>query len=271
MKKLLAILLALVLVLAACGGSGSSAEKGSKENPVKIGFVGENNEVWEYVKGELEKENIYVELVSFTEYTQPNEALLSGDIDLNSFQHQAFLDNFNAEKGSDLQTIGKTVLAPLGIYSEKIKNVSEIKERDRIAIPNDPSNGSRALYLLKDAGLIKVTGKVGDSITLNDITENPLNLEIVELEASQTARALDDLTASVINNGMATDAGLVPTKDAILLENPGSDSPFINIIVATNENKDNELFKKIVEVYQQDGTKAKIEEVSKGSQVPAWD
>lgn len=209
--------------------------------------------------------------MTFTDYNQPNEALLSGDLQLNSFQHQRFLDNFNKEKGSNIVSIGDTVLAPLGLYSSKIKDVSEIKNGDRIAIPDDVSNGSRALILLQTAGLIKVNGQAGDDLTKDDITENPLNLEIIALDASQTARSLDDVTAAAINNGMAIDAGYIPTKDAFFLEPVDDNSkPYINIIATKEENKDNEVLKKIVQAYQTDETAKAIDETTKGSSISAW-
>lgn len=196
---------------------------------------------------------------------------MSGDLQLNSFQHQRFLDNFNKEKGSNIVSIGDTVLAPLGLYSSKIKDVSEIKNGDRIAIPDDISNGSRALILLQTAGLIKVNGQAGDDLTKDDITENPLNLEIIALDASQTARSLDDVTAAAINNGMAIDAGYIPTKDAFFLEPVDDNSkPYINIIATKEENKDNEVLKKIAQAYQTDETAKAIDETTKGSSIPAW-
>lgn len=272
--KLLTIVLTISL-LAACTGEKKTAglpeNLGTKDNPVKIGVVGEDTEVWNGVIARLQEQDIYAELVTFTDYNQPNEALLSGDLQLNSFQHQRFLDNFNKEKGSNIVSIGDTVLAPLGLYSSKIKDVSEIKNGDRIAIPDDVSNGSRALILLQTAGLIKVNGQAGDDLTKDDITENPLNLEIIALDASQTARSLDDVTAAAINNGMAIDAGYIPTKDAFFLEPVDDNSkPYINIIATKEENKDNEVLKKIAQAYQTDETAKAIDETTKGSSIPAW-
>lgn len=272
--KLLTIVLTISL-LAACTGEKNTAglpeNLGTKDNPVKIGVVGKDTEVWDEVITRLQEQDIYAELVTFTDYNQPNEALLSGDLQLNSFQHQRFLDNFNKEKGSNIVSIGDTVLAPLGLYSSKIKDVSEIKNGDRIAIPDDVSNGSRALILLQTAGLIKVNGQAGDDLTKDDITENPLNLEIIALDASQTARSLDDVTAAAINNGMAIDAGYIPTKDAFFLEPVDDNSkPYINIIATKEENKDNEVLKKIVQAYQTDETAKAIDETTKGSSISAW-
>lgn len=271
MKKLISALLALVLVVS-LGACGSKAELGSEGNKVKIGVVGEDTDVWDFVIKKLEKEGIYVELVKFLDYNQPNEALLSGDINLNSFQHQNFLDNFNKEKKSDLISIGNTLLAPLGLYSKRIKNVSEIEDKAKVAIPNDVTNGSRSLVLLQTAGLIKLRTDKKSAFVKEDIIENPHKLEIIELDASQTARSLEDVAIAAINNGMAIDAGFDPLNDPIFLEPVNDDSkPFINIIVARNEEKDKEIYKKIVKAYQAEDTKEVIKETSKGATIPAWE
>ncbi|KAF1305728.1 MetQ/NlpA family ABC transporter substrate-binding protein [Enterococcus saccharolyticus] len=276
----LAITSAAVLAFAAgCGNKAATDESGSastdaskEEVTVKLGIIGADTDVWDDVKDRLQEEGINLEYVKFTEYSQPNSALASGDIDLNSFQHQYFLDNFNEEHGTDLVSIGNTVNAPLGIYSEKIKDISEIKDGDKVAIPNDVTNGGRALLLLQTAGLIKVDEAAKQAPTVSDITDNPKNLEIVELEASQTARALQDVTVSVINSGMAVDAGFVPKEDAIYLE-PVDDTsrPYVNIIAARKEDEDNEVYKKVVAAYQTEETAKVIEETSKGSSIPAWE
>ncbi|HIZ52868.1 MAG TPA: MetQ/NlpA family ABC transporter substrate-binding protein [Candidatus Enterococcus avicola] len=278
MKKVYSLGLAAVALLVLATGCGQKADaakesgaQGKEEVTVKLGIIGADTDVWDNVQARLKDEGINLEYVKFTEYSQPNTALASGDIDLNSFQHQFFLDNFNAEHGTDLVSIGNTVNAPLGIYSDKIKDVSEIKEGDKIAIPNDVTNGGRALNLLEAAGLITINPDKKQAPTVSDITENKLNLDISELEASQTARVLQDVTASVINSGMAVDAGFIPTEDAIYLEPVDESSrPYVNIIVARAEDKDNETYKKIVAAYQTDETIKVIEETSKGSSIPAW-
>lgn len=277
--KKLALTLAIGLLATSCGNKEANSDQGSdtateKGQTIRVGLVGENNEVWEDVKERYEKDTgNKLELVTFTDYTEPNEALNAGDLDLNSFQHKKFLSDFNEENGTDLVEIGDTVLAPLGIYSSQIKSLDEIKDGDRIAIPDDSSNSARSLFLLQSAGLIKVDGNPGEAITIDDISENPKNLEIIELAASQTARSLDDVKASVINSGMAVDAGFIPTEDAIYLEDKDStDSQiYVNVIASRNEDKDNELYKDLVENYYQTDQSAKVlEEVSKGSQVPSW-
>ena len=266
---LAAMTLSASLFLAACGNAASDSASDSSTadatEPVKVtlGVVGEVNEPWDYVIEELkEKENIEVELVKFTDYTTPNNALAEGEIDLSSFQTEIFMDNYNRDHGTELTTIGYTVMAPLGLYSEKITSINELKDGDTIAIPNDVSNEGRALILLQTAGLIKLDTAAGLVPTTEDVVENRLNLQFQTLESNQTARALQDVTASVINSGMAVDAGFIPSEDAVFLE---------PVIAALSEDVDNEVFQTIVAYYQSEGTAKVIEESSKGSQFPVWD
>lgn len=258
---------ASALFLAACGGGSNEATE------VTVGVVGEINEPWEHVIKELkEKENIAVTLQKFTDYATPNTALADGSIDLNSFQTEIFLDEYNKNAGEDLTVIGYTVMAPLGIYSLDVKDVADLPDGAEIGIPNDGSNNGRALNLLQTAGLIEVDPAAGLLPTLNDITANPHNFVFHELDSSLTARSLEDLDASVINSGMAVDAGFIPTEDAIFLEPVSEESaPYYNTIVAHPDNVDNEVFKTIVEYYQTEGTAEVIKESSKGSSIPIWD
>lgn len=273
------LILSASLFLAACGSaasdSASDVTSAEANEPVKVtlGVVGEVNEPWDYVIEELkEKENIEVELVKFTDYTTPNNALAEGEIDLSSFQTEIFMDNYNRDHGTELTTIGYTVMAPLGLYSEKITNISELKDGDTIAIPNDVSNEGRALILLQTAGLITLDPEAGLVPTTEDVVENRLNLQFQTLESNQTARALQDVTASVINSGMAVDAGFIPSEDAVFLEPVTADSkPYYNVIAALAEDVDNEVVQTIVAYYQSEGTAKVIEESSKGSQFPVWD
>ena len=260
-------LLILVVIL----GTFSACGTEKADNVIKLGITGSESEVWNHIKDELAKEGITLEIISFSDYTRPNLALAEGEIDLNSFQHYAFFENFKEQHDLELTAIGETVIAPIGLYSSKIKDVSEIKEGAEIAIPNDATNGGRALKLLETTGLIKVDETVGNTPTLKDITENRLNLKLTEVDAGTTARALDDVVATVINSGFAVDAGFTPLKDSIFLEPIDENSrPYINIIVARTKDKDNELYKRVVEIYQTDEVKAIIEELYKGSQVTTW-
>lgn len=275
MKKFIKIAVAaaaLLLVATGCSKGSAASGKSSQETTVKLGVIGADTDVWDNVRDRLKKEGINLEYAKFTDYNQPNAALASGDIDLNSFQHQFFLDNYNKEHQTDLVSIGNTVNAPLGIYSDKIKDVKELADNGKVAIPNDVTNGGRALLLLQTAGLIKVDASKGQTPTVSDITENKKNLQISELDAAQTARALADVDISVINSGVAVDAGFTPTKDAIFLE-PVDDKarPYVNIIAVRKEDADNETYQKIVAAYQTEETAKVIEATSKGSSVPAWE
>ncbi|WP_035054589.1 MetQ/NlpA family ABC transporter substrate-binding protein [Carnobacterium pleistocenium] len=269
-KGLLGLTLAVgLLVTTACGTDAATDTE--KAEPIKIGVVGEVNEVWEFVQEKLAADGVEIELIKFTDYATPNVALSEGELDLNSFQTKIFMDSFNEDHGANLVAIADTVIAPLGIYSSNIQDVSEIKENDVIAIPNDVSNEGRALLLLQTAGLIEVDPSKNQVPVVEDVTSNPLNLTFETLDSSQTARALEDVDASVINSGMAVDAGFIPTEDAVFLE-PVTDSsdPYYNAIVSRDEDKDNAVFKQIIEAYQAEDTKEVIDETSKGSSIPVW-
>lgn len=275
MKKLVKlgfVAVALLLVATGCSKGNAKAKAEEKETTVKLGVIGSDTDVWDNVKERLKKDGINLEYVKFTDYNQPNAALADKSIDLNAFQHQFFLDNYNKEHGTNLVSIGNTVNAPLGIYSDKLKDVKELKDGAKVAIPNDVTNGGRALLLLQTADLIKVDPAKKQTPTVSDITENKKDLKITELDAAQTARALSDVAISVINSGVAVDAGFTPTKDAIFLE-PVDDNarPYVNIIVARKEDENNKIYQKIVTAYQTNETKKVIEETSKGSSVPAWE
>lgn len=277
MKKIIAALLLGTIAITGCQTAATAAattaskpELGSKENPVKLGVVGANTDVWDDVITRLNAKGIYIDITKFTDYNLPNDALVAGDINLNAFQHQKFLGNYNAEKKQNLTVVAKTVIAPLAIYSEKIRELSEIKEGDTISIPNDPSNGGRALVLLQTAGLVKLRADAPANPIKSDIVENKLNLKIEELDAAQTARSLKDVTAAVINSGMAVDAGL-QLDDSVFSEPVNESSePYINVIVSKPEDKDLAVFQKIVAEYQTDRTAEVIKETSKGGSIPAW-
>lgn len=273
MKKLGKLLVAAAFLLLVTGCSNSAAQSDKEGSvTVKLGVVGDDTDVWDDVQKRLAKEDIKLEYVKFTDYNQPNDALAQGEIDLNAFQHQFFLDNYNKEHGTDLVSIGNTVNAPLGIYSDQLTSVEDLKNGATVAIPNDVTNGGRALLLLQTAGLIEVDPAKGQTPTTSDITANKLDLKIEELDASQTARALADVDAAVINSGVAVDAGFTPTKDAIYLE-PVDDKarPYVNIIVSRKEDANNKTYQKIVDAYQTKETEKVIEETSKGSSIPAWE
>ena len=268
MKKIFRALgLALVvLVLAACGQSEETTK-------VKLGVVGDKNDQWEYLQEELlEKENIEIELVKFTDYRQPIVSLDDGSIDMHSALTEIYMDSINEEGGYSNTTLGYTTLNPMGVFSEKIDTLDELQDGALVAIPDDVSNGSRALLLLQTAGLIELDESKGLLPTTSDITSNPKNLQFEEMAANQTARALADVDISLINNDMATDAGYVPTQDSIYLEPVAESSkPYYNVIAVQENQTDNEVYKTILEYYQTDEVAAIIDEMSAGSSIPVWE
>lgn len=270
MKKFSLLILAIVLTatLAACGSSSDKA--GAKENTkVKIGVNGSDGAQWPILKEKAAKEGIDIELVEFEDYTLPNNALAQGDIDLNAFQTLVFLAQYNKESGNDIVPIGSTVFAPLGLYSKKIKDLANVKKGDQIAIPDDPTNQARALKLLESAKLIKLDKDFGLFDGPDKIAENPLDLKITPMVAQQTPRSLEDVTAAVINNGIAGQAGFEPAKDPIYRESAEDDAaiPYFNLIAARSEDKDNKVYKRIVELYQEDDVEKAITDDTKGGSI----
>ncbi len=280
MKKLLVGLTTVALTLGSTACASEQAEITPTEQSgdtaaqtevvkVKVGVTGSDHVVWDYVAEKAAKENIEIEVLAFSDYVQPNLALAEGELDLNAFQTVAYFDSFIDEHKLDLVPLATTVLAPMGIYSEKVTTVEEIPDNAKIAVPNDVSNMGRALLLLQEAGLITLTPDYDGLGSLDKIVENPKNLEIIPMAAAQTPRALQDVTASVINNGVAVDAGYVPLDDSIFHEEETA-TPYVNIIAARAEDKDNETYKRICELYQEEDVAALIVEDSKGSSIPTF-
>ncbi|MGK9146475.1 methionine ABC transporter substrate-binding protein [Plantibacter flavus] len=254
-KKLLAglaIIPAIALLAGCASGAGSdAAEKGTESNPVKIGVVGASDPYWETYKEAAEKEGIFVDIVDFGEYTQPNPALTEGEIDLNQFQHIVYLAQYNESAGEDLTPVGSTAIYPLGLYSTKVKSVDDIKKGDTVAIPNDESNLARSLLVLQSAGLVEL--KDGGSIfsTVDDIDASKSKVQVTTLEASLTPTSLPDVAAAIINNDFVEPAGL-KASDAIAQDDPSDPNalPYVNIFAAKAEDADNETYKKLVSIYQ---------------------
>jgi len=275
MKKLLVLALCLILSLSLVACSSSDSDE-TAPVIVKIGTVGEYNDYWQPVIDQFADEGITIELVKFTEYSLPNAALVDGDIDINAFQHYAYLNKEIAEMGYELSVLCETIVAPLGLYSEKITDVSQFQEGDTIAIPSDVTNGGRALKLLEAAGLITVDPEVGYLGVKSDITSNPLNLDIVEVDASLTANLLPDIAAAVINGGVAISAGLQKTDELIYVEsidpiaNPNV-ANLINVMVVRTEDVDNELYQRIAEAFRSDAVAQVIHEQYPGVIIPAWE
>jgi D-methionine transport system substrate-binding protein len=268
MKKLLLSIIVLALAIIGAGCAEKTSE-GKESTTVKLGVSGTDTRIWDFVAKKAEKEGINIEIVSFSDYVAPNTALAEGEIDVNAFQTVAYFDVFIKEHKLDLVPIATTVLAPMGIYSEKHKDIKDIPDGAKIALPNDASNQGRALLLLQEAGLIELPKDFDPNGDLTQIKNNPKNIEFVPVVPAQTPRALPDVAASVINNGIAGDAGLSPLNDAIFHESETA-TPYLNIIAVQAKDKDNKTYKRIAELYQSEDTAEFIEKEYKGNMIPTF-
>lgn len=232
--------------------SPSPSDEPKEPVKVKIGVTGSDGETWPLLKKKAKAQNIEIELIEFSDYTLPNLALANKEVDINAFQHLAFLSQFNVEHNLDIVPIGSTSIAPLGLYSKKYKSVDEIPDGAKIAIPNDPANQGRGLLVLQQAGLLKLKDDVGLYGTTDDIVDNPRKLNIVPVVAQQTPRVLPDVAASIINGGIAGQAGL-KLEDAIFHDDPQAEStrPYINVFAVRAEDKNNETYRTIAKLYQE--------------------
>lgn len=269
-KNILVLISALLIGILLTGCSTSATPTATVEDKViKVGVTaGPHAEIMEVVKKVAAQDGLKIEIVEFNDYIQPNVALNQGSIDVNSYQHQAWLDNQIKDRNYEIETLVRTVIFPMGIYSNKVKKLADIKDGAIIAIPNDPSNGSRALAILAKNGLIKLNPNVSLKATAADIIENPKNLKISELDAAQIPRSIDDVDLAAINTNYALVAGLVPSRDAVALED--SNSPYANLLVIRTKDKENPIFKKLVKAYQSPEVKEFVLDHFKGSAVPVW-
>lgn len=273
-KKILLVVLALALVLTSCAKKEGKKEDGqsttnTENKKVVIGVSpAPHKEIAEKAKEILAKEGIELEIKEFDDYVTPNTSLQEKDIDLNFYQHIPYLDNFNKERGTKIVSLGAVHLEPMGIYSKKYKSLDELKDGDEVIIPNDATNGARALKLLEDNKVIKLKENAGLEATEKDIAENPKNLKFTAVEAATIPRAYEDAAIAVINSNFALEAKLSPKKDAIAIEK-SEGNPFANIIAAREEDKDNETYKKVLEAFQSDEVRKYIEEKFDGEIIPA--
>ncbi len=273
-NNFLKILIILTIVLLGVFALISCEKSSNKENNVvRVGFYTDSEyQIWNPVVSNLAKEGITVELVSFANTRMPNQALNNGDIDLNAFQHHAYLNDEVSNLGYDIVAIADTYISAMNIYSKNISNVSELKKGDKVAIPNDPSNEGRALKVLEAAGLIKVKPEVGDLPSISDIIENPLGLNILAVEIGSVPSYLPEVACAVINAHVAIDFGLNPGSDYIFQDNPSiySGNAFVNLIAARTEDKDKEIYKKIIKAYQSETVEEIYANNFKGSYLPTW-
>ncbi len=211
-----------------------------------------------------------MELVTFNDYVMPNEALSRGDIDLNAFQHKPYLDQQIKDRNYKLTPVGNTFVYPIAGYSKKIKSLDELQDGAQVALPNDPTNLGRSLLLLQKQGLIKLKEGTGLLPTVLDVVENPKGLKLIELEAPQLPRSLDDnkIDLAVINTTYASQINLTLAKDGLFVED--KDSPYVNIIVSREDNKDSEAVKQFVQAYQSDEVFNEADKVFNGGAVKGW-
>ena len=270
MKKLLTLVLALTtLALVGCGGGADNAGAKS-EKVIKVGASPvPHAEILEIVKPELAKDGIKLEIVEFNDYVQPNLATNDKEIDANFFQHEPYLKNFVTEHPElKLANVLGVHVEPMGIYSHKIKNINEVKDGAQVSIPSDPTNGGRALLLLEHAGLLKLKNGVGAAATVQDVVDNPKKLVFKEIEAPQLPRTLDDVDISVINTNWAMQADLVPTRDALFMED--KTSPYVNILVVRQGDENRPEIQALMKALHSEAVKNFINDKYKGAIVPAF-
>lgn len=276
-KILLATTLVLSLGIVGCakeneGGNSSNTDtpaKNDKEIVLKVGASPEpHSKMLELVKDDLKEEGIKLEITEFADYVLPNMSLSDGEIDANFFQHEPYLESFNEEKKTDLVSLGSVHIEPMGVYSKKIKSIDELADGAKVAIPNDATNGARALLLLEKNGLIKLDENAGFNATEKDITENSKNLKFQALDAATLPRTIDDFDISVINGNYALQGGYNPIKDALLLEE--NSSPYGNIIAIRKGDEDREELKALLDALQSEKIKKYIEDTFDGAVIPAF-
>ncbi len=236
---------------------------------LKVGVTpGPHAQILEAVAPLLAPQGIELEIIEFSDYVVPNEALNSGELNVNSFQHQPYLDNQVRDRGYAIESVATTVNFPIGIYSDKIDNIADLPDGAKIAIPNDPTNGGRVLLLLEDNGLIDLRDGVGTAASIADIISNPKNIEILEIDAAQLPRVLPDVDAAGINTNYAEQAGLDPVNDPILRESPKG--PYVNVIAVRTEDKDQPWVKALVDAYHSDEVRAFVETTFNGAVLASW-
>lgn len=267
----------VLLTAAACGSSSASGV-----TTVKVALTTSTDDpLWDQVNKNLESEGskVRVKTVAMKSAVLGNQALEAGDVDLSAQQHYAFLNGEIKEKGYDFTVIGESYISPLNIYSNKIKKVSELKNGDKVLIPNDVTNGGRALIVLQEAGVIKVDPDKNDPAkgvypAQEDITSNPKNIEIVPTDRNMIMSSLDDAAAGIANANAVVDYGKSPEKDSIFKIDPDPtkdvNKPWINVIVARTKDKDNQAYKDIIKAYHQDNVRDLMENESKGAEIPTW-
>ena len=241
----------VVAMLAGCAGGSNEAATGTEGDVIKIGVIGASDPYWDIYQEAAADEGISIELVDFADYTQLNPAVSEGELDMNQFQHLVFLADYNVASGSDLVPIGSTAIYPLGLYSTEYDGLDDIEQGDTVAVPNDATNLARALLLLQAEGLITLDDGGTNLSGLDDIDEENSKVTVTALEASLTAASLADVAAAVINNDFVEKAGLT-FAGALAADDPTDAGafPYINVFASRAEDKDNETFLRLIEIFQ---------------------
>lgn len=256
-------------MLGAALGAALATGASAQDKPIKIGVTGgPHAQIMEQVKKVAAKDGLNIQVVEFSDYVQPNAALAAGDLDANSYQHLPYLEAQIKDRGYKFTHIAYTVTFPMGVYSKKLRSLEQLKQGARVGVPNDPTNGGRGLLLLQSKGVIKLKPNAGLKATPLDIAENPKKLRIVELDAAQLPRSLDDLDAAAINGNYAESAGLSPTKDAIAMEGPKG--PYANLIAIREADKGKPWVAKLVKAYHSPEIKQYVTSTFKDSVITAW-
>ena len=229
---------------------------------------GPHAELLEVVKSVAAKNGLNIRIVEFADYVQPNAALASGDLEANSYQHEPYLEAQVKDRGYRLIRVADTVTLPMGIYSKKIKSLAQLQPGAKVAVPNDPTNGGRALLLLQKQGLLRLRTEAGLKATPLDIVDNPRKLKIVELDAAQIPRSLGDVDAAAINTNYAMQAGLKPKQDAIAIEDPKG--PYVNIIAIRETDRNRPWVAKLVAAYHSPEVKQYIDSRYGGAVIASW-
>ncbi|MDQ8022069.1 MAG: MetQ/NlpA family ABC transporter substrate-binding protein [Moraxellaceae bacterium] len=257
----------LVLALLATAAWNLPAQ--AQDKPIKIGVTaGPHAQILEAAAKVAARDGLKIQIVEFSDYVQPNAALAAGDLDANSYQHKPYLDQQIKDRGYRFVSVAQTITFPMGVYSKKVKSLDALKEGARVGVPNDPTNGGRGLLLLEAKGLIKLKPNVGLRATPLDIAQNPKKVKIIELDAAQLPRSLDDLDAAAVNGNYAESAGLDPIRDGIAVEGPTG--PYANIIAVREADKDKPWVKKLIAAYHSAEVKQFVRSTFKDSVIPAW-
>lgn len=260
---------ALAAAAAATMGLAAQAQDGTQGKAIKVGVTaGPHAQIMEVVKKVAVKNGLRLQIVEFGDYVQPNAALAAGDLDANSYQHRPYLDAQVKDRGYSIGWVADTVNFPIGIYSKKVKKVADLPVGARFGIPNDPTNGGRALLLLQSLGLLKLKEGAGLKATPLDVVANPKKLRFIELDAAQLPRSLDDLDASTVNTNFAISAGLNPKNDSIAMES--ARNPYVNILVVRDADKSQPWVAQLIKSYHSDEVRQFIEKEFKGSVLPAF-